>query len=251
MPDVNDLPRVLRAYGSDLFEAMRADELAGAVSSRAHPASSRHWSGAGGVVLDGMRRWRRGLSVAAATATAGVVAAVLLLSGGVTPSVASAFPILARPTVDLSHRIGVERALVARRIAPNVAAASLRRAHEFTTANGNGFAFETTDGTQICIVTYPPPGFLPGQPDAHNAGCAATADALQHGILAAAAWGNGSQQLQTYEALVPTGGSLAVTSDGTTTSVPVGADGIATGVVNQTTTVTLTVGDSSISEQVG
>jgi hypothetical protein len=198
-----------------------------------------------------MHRWRRGLSVAAAATTGAVVAAVLLLSGGVTPSVASAFPILARPAVDLSHRVGVERALLARGISASVATASLRRAHEFTTTDGNGFAFETTDGTQICVVTYPPAGFLPGQPDAHNAGCATTANALEQGILAAAAWGSGSQQLQTYEALVPTGGSVTVTSGGTTTNVPVGADGIATGVANEPTTVTLTVGGSSISEHVG
>jgi hypothetical protein len=176
----------------------------------------------------------------AASAVAATLAAVLLSAGGA-PSVAQAFPILASPTVDLSHRVAVERSLIRRGMAPSVAAASLKRAHEFTTAAGNGFTFETSDGAQICLITYPPSGFLSGQPAAHNGGCDAMATAEQAGMITAAAWGNGSEQLQTYEALVPTGGTFDVTTDGTTTAVPVPADGIVTGVVQQGTTVSVSI----------
>jgi hypothetical protein len=176
----------------------------------------------------------------AASAVAATLAAVLLSAGGA-PSVAQAFPILASPTVDLSHRVAVERSLIRRGMAPSVAAASLKRAHEFTTAAGNGFTFETSDGAQICLITYPPSGFLSGQPAAYNGGCDAMATAEQAGMITAAAWGNGSEQLQTYEALVPTGGTFDVTTDGTTTAVPVPADGIVTGVVQQGTTVSVSI----------
>ena len=176
----------------------------------------------------------------AASALAATVAAVLLSAGGA-PSVAQAFPILAGPTVDMSRRMVVERSLVRRGMAPSVAAASLKHAHEFTTAAGNGFTFETSDGAQICLVTYPPPGFLAGQQDAHNGGCDPTATAEQRGMITAAAWGNGSEQLQTYEALVPAGGTFNVTTNGATSAVPVPADGIVTGVVQEGTTVSVSI----------
>jgi hypothetical protein len=187
----------------------------------------------------------------AASALVATLAAVLLSAGGA-PSVAQAFPILASPTVDLSHRVAVERSLIRRGMAPSVAAASLKRAHEFTTAAGSGFTFETSNGAQICLITYPPSGFLEGQPDAHNGGCDSTATAEQDGMITAAAWGNGSEQLQTYEALVPTGGTFEVTTDGTTAPVPVPADGIVTGVVQQGTavSVSISVNGSTTTQQI-
>jgi hypothetical protein len=188
-----------------------------------------------------LRRRRPALVGGAASALAATLAAVLLLSAGGAPSIAQAFPILAGPTVNLSHRVAVERSLIRRGMAPSVAAASLKQAHEFTTAAGNGFTFETSNGAQICLITYPPSGFLEGQPDAHNGGCDTTATAEQNGMITAGAWGNGSEQLQTYEALVPAGGTFGVTTNGTTTAVPVPADGIVTGVVQQGTTVSVSI----------
>ncbi|HUY58502.1 MAG TPA: hypothetical protein VMV16_02215 [Solirubrobacteraceae bacterium] len=187
----------------------------------------------------------------AASALAATLAAALLSAGGA-PSVAQAFPILASPAVDLSHRVAVERSLIRHGMAPSVAAASLKHAHEFTTAAGNGFTFEASNGAQICLITYPPSGFFAGQPDAHNGGCDSTATAEQNGMITAAAWGNSSEQLQTYEALVPTGGTLEVTTDGTTSAVPVPADGIVTGVVQQGTavSVSITVNGATTSQQI-
>ena len=51
--------------------------------------------------------------------------------------------------------------------------------------------------------------------------------------------------------LVPTGGTVTLTDDGTTTNVPVTALGIAGGVVHDNATVSLQVGSSVQTSQVG
>jgi hypothetical protein len=54
-----------------------------------------------------------------------------------------------------------------------------------------------------------------------------------------------------FVALVPTGGNLTLTDDGTTTSVPVDANGIAGGVVHDNATLSIQVGGSVQASQVG
>jgi hypothetical protein len=186
------------------------------------------------------RLWRATLtrpvpSVAVLGSMIGAAATVaaLLLTAAAAPSAAQAFPILAKPANDV--RAG-------RRV--------LRHAHEFSEASGTGYVLETHNGDTLCVDSYPPPGLLPQSPDAHASACGSTALAEQRGILESVYWDALPNQYR-FVALVPVGGSVDLTIDGTTTPIPVTGDGIATGVVNQDATVALHVGETTTTEPLG
>jgi hypothetical protein len=67
-------------------------------------------------------------------------------------------------------------------------------------------------------------------------------------VLTTRDWSPGNYN---FVALVPTGGNVTLTDGGATTSVPVDASGIAGGVVHDNATVSIQVGSSVQTSQVG
>ena len=186
------------------------------------------------------RLWRAALArpvawvaVVGTTGAAAAIVAALMLTAGAVPSAAQAFPILAKPASDI--RVGLR---------------VLRHAREFAEATGTGYVLETSNGDTLCVDSYPPPGLLPQSPNAYDTMCVPTAYAEQHGILESVYWPALPGDYR-FVALVPVGGSADLTIGGATTTIPVAADGIATGVVTQDATVSLHIAGVTHTQQLG
>jgi hypothetical protein len=102
----------------------------------------------------------------------------------------------------------------------------------------SGYVAQSTDGSFICV------GFTNADNASERVGCSTTAIAEQQGIVVTF----GGEE---FVALVPAGGSADLTTNGTTTAVPIDDGGIATGTVDQAATLTVTVGSSVTKTQLG
>ena len=186
------------------------------------------------------RLWRAALAspdawvaVVGTTGAAAAIVAALLLTAGAVPSAAQAFPILARPAPDV--RIGLQ---------------TLHHAHPFAESDGTGYVVESSDGSTLCVDSYPPPSLLPASTTLHDTVCETGIYAQEHGILESVYW-PGLPGDYRYVALVPVGGSVDLTINGVTAPVAVGPDGIATGLVNQDASVSLHVAGVTNTESLG
>ncbi len=192
-----------------------------------------------------LSRARRPLMLGSASSLLAAAAAfaIVLLSAGGAPSAAQAFPILRTATVDLHTRIVAPQGLLE---------PALRSAHAFSEAYGTGYVVETRDGGTICMLIPSPSSSPTGLatplgPAIPLLACASTRSLAQHGALFTIHERAGSSDA--FVALVPTGGRLSVTANGASAAVPV-HNGIATGVVRRTETLSLRVARLTTSEQV-
>jgi hypothetical protein len=195
--------------------------------------------------------------------TAGVVgatlAAVLLLSAGGAPTAAQALPILATratPVAAIPHRASLLALLHSADSSSGGSVisgdtswpTSWGPVHQFSVAGTAAFGYvvQSSDGSTLCVVLMSPPGTTVAYAART---CAPTASAEQQGlVLTTRDWSPGDYN---FVALVPTGGNVTLTDDGTTTSVPVDANGIAGGVVHDNATLSIQVGSSVQTSQVG
>lgn len=185
-----------------------------------------------------LSRARRPLMLGSASGVLAVATlAIVLLSIGGSPSAAQAFPILRTATVDIHVRVVAPR---------GIAASAFGRAHAFSQPYGTGYVLETADGREICLL-IPPLGSSLGGPSIPLLACLSARSLEQQGALFTIHERAGSPDA--FVALVPTGGSLTVTANGTTVALP-SDDGIARGVVHRAETLSLKVGTSSTTEQV-
>jgi hypothetical protein len=189
---------------------------------------------------------------------AATVAAALLLSAGSAPTAAQALPILATratPVAALADHASL-LAMLRGTAAGNSPSGtesngtswptSWGPVHEFSVVAGYGYVVQSSDGGTLCVV-------LLSAPDTTVVyaarACAATPSAQQQGVLLTTSdWTPGDYN---FVALVPTGGTVTLADDGTTTNVPVDASGIAAGVVHDNATVSLHVGSSVQTLQLG
>jgi hypothetical protein len=165
-----------------------------------------------------------------------IVAAAVLLSAGGAPSAADAFPILKTPATPLAGH-----PLLARLRALSAAGTStaFQTVHAYSVPNFTGVVLQSSDGSTLCMLASPPAGssyFV----------CVPTTQAEQTGLLLA--WTPTVGEAG-FVALVPTRGSVTLTTNGTTTAVPVDANGIASGTVGTTATVSVQVGTSTATRQ--
>jgi hypothetical protein len=187
--------------------------------------------------------------------TAGATAAgVLVLSAGTVTPPAEAFPILRGPATDISRLVHVHAAAddapggLAGFSTPGAFIAALREAHPFAitaVAGETGYVVESPDGSTLCLTlarqvqtTTPPLGDI----TLGLVGCSATSDAEQDGFAMTAP----SDGENVFAAIVPVGATVSLTDDGATTPISVN-DGIATGVVPDTATLTIDVAGTSTS----
>jgi hypothetical protein len=177
------------------------------------------------------------LGSASSLLAAGAALAIGVFSAGGSPSAAQAFPILRTATVDPHTPIVAP---------PGFLGSDLRSAHAFTEPYGTGYVVETRDGATICMLIPPQSASLAG-PAIPLLGCASTRSLEEQGALFTIRERAGSPDA--FVALVPTGGRLTVTANGTTAAVPV-HDGIATGVVRRAETLSLRVARIVATEQV-
>ena len=195
--------------------------------------------------------------------TAGVVgatlAAALLLSAGGAPTAAQALPILATratPVAAIPHRTSLLALLHSADTGSGASVvsgdtswpASWGPVHQFSLAGSAtfGYVVQSSDGSTLCVVLVSPPGTTVAYAART---CAPTASAEQQGlVLTTRDWSPGDYN---FVALVPTGGNVTLTDDGTTTNVPVDANGIAGGVVHDNATLSIQVGSSVQTSQVG
>ena len=195
--------------------------------------------------------------------TAGVVgatlAAVLLLSAGGTPTAAQALPILATratPVAAIHHRASLLALLHSADTSSGGSMisgdtswpTSWGPVHQFSVAGTTAFGYvvQSSDGSTLCVALMSPPGTTVVYAART---CAPTGSAEQQGlVLTTRDWSPGDYN---FVALVPTGGNATLTDDGTTTSVPVDANGIASGVVHDNATLSIQVGSSVQTSQVG
>jgi hypothetical protein len=187
------------------------------------------------------------------------LAAVLLLSAGGAPRPARALPILASrgtPVNAIPHRASL---LALLRSADTGGSGSVTSGdtswptswgpvHQFTVPGATvfGYVVESSDASTLCVVLVSPPATTV----AHAARtCAPSASADQQGlVLTTPPWSPGDYS---FVAVVPTGGNVTLSDDGTTSSVPVDASGIAGGVVHDDATLSVQVGSSIQTSQVG
>ena len=189
---------------------------------------------------------------------AATVAVVLLLSAGSAPTAAQALPILATratPVAALANHASL-LAMLHGAAAANSASGtdssgtswptSWGPVHEFSLSAGRGYVVQSSDASTLCVVLLS----APDTTVAHAARtCAATSSAQQQGVLLTTSdWTTGDYN---FVALVPTGGTVTLTDDGTTTNVPVDANGMVAGVVHDNAMVSLQVGSSVQTSQVG
>jgi hypothetical protein len=158
-------------------------------------------------------------SATATLAAAGVV--IVLVSAGSTPTAAQAFPILAKKATPSGFGAG----------------------YAFPEPYGTGYVVQDSDGSTLCVVVPPPSS----APTSSLFACAATESLEQQGGVILFSGPTGSPNA--YLALVPTGGSLTVTANGTSTAQPV-VDGLATGTISQSEALTVQVADQTTVEQV-
>ncbi len=195
----------------------------------------------------------RGSVALAGTAGAAAVGVLVLSAGTVAPA-AQAFPILRGPATDISRLVHIHAAAegapgaLAGFSTPGSFLAALHDAHSFAIPNlagDTGYVVESPDGSTLCLTlarqvqtTTPPLGDV----TLGLVGCAATSEAEQHGFVMSVP----SDRENVFAAIVPSGATVALNDDGTTT--PVSADaGIATGVVPDTATLTIDVAGTSTS----
>jgi hypothetical protein len=186
-----------------------------------------------------LSRARRPLMLGSASSllAVAVALAIVSLSAGGSPSAAQAFPILRTARVDLPTRI----------VAPQGPVGSvLRSGHAFSEPYGTGYVVETRDGDTICVLV-PSPGSSTTGLAIPLLACASTPPLEEQGALFTIRERAGSPDA--FVALVPKGGRLTVTATGTTAAVPV-HDGIATGLVRGTETLTLRVARRVAKERV-
>lgn len=202
---------------------------------------------------------RRPLVLGGTAAVVGAtVAAVMLLSAGGAPTAAQALPILAtRPTpvTAIHHRASLLALLHDADTGGNGSATSGDTSwptswgpvHQFSVGGTTfGYVVQSSDGSTLCVVLVSPPGTAVAY--AARA-CAPTASAEQQGlVLTTQDWNPGDYN---FVALVPAGGNVTLADDGSTTSVPVDASGIAAGVVHDNATLSVQVGGSVQTSQVG
>jgi hypothetical protein len=204
------------------------------------------------------RRWPLVLGGTAGVAGAALAAALLLAAGGA-PTAAHALPILAMratPAAAIPHRASLLALLHSADTGSGQSVvsgdtswpASWGPVHQFSVAGTADFGYvvQSSDGSTLCLMLMSPPGTT----IAYAArACAPTASAEQQGlVLATQDWNPGDYS---FVALVPTGGDVTLADDGTTTSVPVDANGIAGGVVHDDAALSIRVGSSAQTSQVG
>jgi hypothetical protein len=187
--------------------------------------------------------------------TAGVAAVgVLVLSAGTVTPAAEAFPILRGPATDISRLVHVHAATDG---APGASAgfstpgsflSALEDAHAFVVPNVSGlekgYVVESPDGQTLCLTiarqlnyTGPLGTITSGTVD-----CDPASTAEQSGFVTSVPAGSDNA----FAAIVPAGATASLTEDGATTPVSVD-DGITTGVVPDTATLTIEVAGTSTS----
>lgn len=176
--------------------------------------------------------------------TAGVLAATvavaLLISAGGSPSPAQALPILTTRAVPLSTT--ADHTWLATVIGGGRDGDASARA--FMTANFNGYVLVNPDGSILCVAL----SSSTGGPGGTVASCGPTSSAEQTGMLMTWSWTSDDYD---FVALVPAGGSLTLTDDGTTTNVPVDSNGVASGIVHDNSSVSLEAGGATKTKQLG
>ena len=178
----------------------------------------------------------------ASTVVAAAALAAVLISAGGAPSAAQAFPILRTRPTDIS-RSSVRRALAQWLGSPGSIQAATENAHEFPISDGRAFVIESPDSGTLCLAATATTGITAGH--GWVFGCDPTAYAEQSGMILS--FGFTHTDLD-FIALVPTGGTVTLTDDGTTTPVTV-TDGVAAGVVHDNATVALQVDGSTQTHQ--
>ena len=116
---------------------------------------------------------------------------------------------------------------------------ALQIVHAYSAPNFHGVVMQSSDGDTLCLLASPPAG-------SSYFACVPTARAEHNGVLLA--WTPIAGQAA-FVALVPTGGSATLTTNGTATTVPVDANGIASGTVDANATVSVQVGASTVTGQ--
>jgi hypothetical protein len=199
----------------------------------------------------------RGGVALAGTAGAAAVGVLVLSAGTVTPA-AEAFPILRAPTTDISRLVhiraaadGAPGALAGWFATPGSFLAALQDAHSFAipdVAGDTGYVVASPDGSTLCLTlarqvqtTTPPLGDV----TLGLVSCSATSEAEQDGLVMSLPYDGEN----VFAAIVPSGATVALTDDATTTPVSVD-DGIATGVASDTATVTIDVAGTSTSHSI-
>jgi hypothetical protein len=231
---ISELPPTLAELGDELERAMRADLLAADTPSPKRTfrrAAARH-----------RRRFLAALAGTTGAATAVVTA--LVLTAGAAPSAAQALPILSSPAAHIRNPT-VLRAL------RTLDGSGTWTTHTFTGPDGGtGYVEESQDGSKLCVDYTPPSPSAPssGPTQTPTGECDGTADLALHGIIMSWNWTPGNYD---FYAVVPTGGSVSLTANGTTSAVPVDANGIAVGVVHDNATVSLQIGSSNQVMQLG
>jgi hypothetical protein len=169
-----------------------------------------------------------------ASAFAAAVAALLTVTAGSAPTVAQAFPILATPARALSSQPALAREL---RAASAAGVPSFQSVHTFSGSGYSGGVSQVAIGGQsmVCVA------FADAADSSGRAGCSATATAEQQGITLS----DGGE----FVVLVPTGGSVELTTSSGTTALAVDSGGIASGSVAGPATITVHVGSSATTTQ--
>jgi hypothetical protein len=197
-------------------------------------------------VLTTRRGW---IALASTTGAGAAVLAALVLSAGTSPTPAQAFPILKQRGIDISSNASVRHALASWLPSATALFAALRSAHSFPIPagagdRGVGYLLQSPDGISLCLVIREigaagRPGTL-----VHSAfgpvACASTAAAERSGLVAVGGAASYQTDGNVFVALIPTGATVEVTDNGTTTPVAVN-DGIATGVAPPTATLTTNI----------
>jgi hypothetical protein len=180
----------------------------------------------------------RGWIAIAASCGAGVVA-VLALNAGTAPTPSAVLPILSKPPIDVTAMLarGTRMSLI-RRLA-------LEHARAFVAASGTAYVAQTSTG--LCVVIPNAPTAFPPATGAVW-GCAPLADLEREGQILTLGFGPGAYE---FVAMVPVGGSVDLTLNGTTTTVPINDDGIASGIVHENATVAVHVGNSTLTAPLG
>jgi len=186
---------------------------------------------------------------------AAAVAVVLLLSAGSAPTAAQGLPILrTRATHITDLRVLRTVHALASESTGNSGSLLPQSAHTFSGTDFTGYLVQSQGGVDgsagaaLCLLIAPLAGTEAGQGSFVRANCGPTAQVEQTGMLMSWTWTPGDYD---FVALVPAGGSVTVTADGSTTSVPGDASGVASGVVHDNATVSLQVGSSTVTRQLG
>jgi hypothetical protein len=198
-------------------------------------AADRHYQVAGSTPTRvhrriGRRSPRPVVLVGSAGGLAAAVAAALLLSGGSAVTVAQAFPLLKKPASPLSAHPALAKRLHA---ASAGGVPAFQTIHAFSGVGYSGYLSQVNVGgmNMLCL------GFATTDGASGRAGCSAPGQAERHGITLT----DGGR----FVVLVPTGGSVELTTDGNSTPVTVDSSGIASGSVGAPATLTVRVGGST------